>query len=106
MTGLKLVALGGILTVGGLPVVAQITPESAAGELAKASAQGVLSIALVAVSVAMIFLFKGWRKDIEKHDEQRNEENKFLTKVVAQNTSALDRCCSAIEKCEAKEKDA
>lgn len=70
-------AAGGFVTsVLGLGVIEQINPETAIDQMAKGSAQLILSVTTVALACALVYLFRLWRKDVmdERAESKANTE--------------------------------
>ena len=88
MAGKSTIFLGSVIT---LPFLAQVDPQSVAGELAIATAQGVLSIVVVAEAIAIICMFRQWRKDVETDRISDKEQAGKLTDLIANNTAVISQ---------------
>jgi len=78
--------MGSVIT---LPFLAQVDPQSVAGELAIATAQGVLSVVVVAEAIAIIVMFRQWRKDVETDRKSDKEQSDKLTTLIADNSAVI-----------------
>jgi len=77
-----------ISSVAMIPVIGQMSPESAVGKLAVGSAQMVLSIIVVAEALAIYKLFKDWRKDVEFEKKESKEEREQLISLIEKNAES------------------
>ena len=72
-----------------LPILAQIDPETTAGKLATASAQGVLAVVVVCEAIAIVWMFRTWRNDLEKRRDEEKEVYKSLIENLSENTAVM-----------------
>lgn len=100
-------------SVVAMPIVGQLSPETSAGELAKAGAQGILALVVVAETLAIYKMFKLWRNDIDterlankeqtvKFEDLMSKHTEAMTKQAASNeqiATAVHRNADVIEKC-------
>ena len=77
--------------VVGLPILAQVDPATTAQKLAVGTAQTVLAVVVVAEALALVGMFRGWRKDVATDRESMTELIANNTAVIAQNKDASHR---------------
>lgn len=96
-------AVGLGATAFALPMVAEMTPETWIGLLAKAGLQAVLSIVIVALTLALIWMTK---KAMSRNEKAEGLAEKVAAAMQSQSdsqerhTASLDRFATVIEKCE------
>jgi len=89
MYGKLTVMIAGAVAMPALSHLAQLNVDTTAGKLAHASAQGVLALVVVAEAVAIIFMFKQWRNDVAKNQEQVEERAGKLIELISENTAVI-----------------
>jgi len=80
-----------------MPVIGQLSPESAVGELAKGGAQMILAVVVVAEAIAIFKMFKLWRDDIESEREDRKTEREKFEEIIKDNAEANTRLATTNE---------
>ena len=79
---------GFIGSVSALPVLAQLSPDTAISKLAVGSAQFVLAVVVVAEAYAIFKMFKLWRDDIQADRVGQKEQSDKLETIVIENAKA------------------
>jgi len=78
--------LGTLLSI---PVLGQLNPDDAIGELSIGTAQMVLSYVAVIEFLAIGLMFSIWRKDISSDRRTDKEHSDLLAKLLAENSVAI-----------------
>ena len=92
LRGLSIAFVG---TLVAIPVIGQITPESAQSQLATATGQAVLAMVAVVEFIVLGVFFKGWRKDVASDKDLAKENAITLQKLLADNSVALSQNADA-----------
>ena len=84
-------------TVTAMPILAQVNPSTVAGKLSVASGQTVLSIVLVAETVAFYKFFKLWRADVEAERQSARDDRIHTDSIIADNAASQAQVATAIQ---------
>ena len=76
-------------TLSAIPVIGEITPESAFDAMAIGTAQCVLSMVAVVEFLAIGVMFGIWRKDIAAARQNDKDNANVLTELLSRNSVAL-----------------